>query len=176
MEESVCRVTLGNITKEYKKGTTYSEIAREFQPDYEHQIVLAMVDGYHLRELRKTVEKDCEIHFLTTADPIGNDTYRRSLCFLFIKAFHDISGHDLKHRVRIRVHFTMGPGFYCTVDKKEKPDETFLAKVEARMRELAKWQSQSKSVALILEKLWSCSISMECMTRKGFLRTGGFQR
>ena len=54
MEESVCRVTLGNITKEYKKGTTYSEIAREFQPDYEHQIVLAMVDGYHLRELRKT--------------------------------------------------------------------------------------------------------------------------
>ncbi len=39
MEESVCRVTLGNITKEYKKGTTYSEIAREFQPDYEHQIV-----------------------------------------------------------------------------------------------------------------------------------------
>ena len=22
----------------------------------------------------------------------------RSLCFLFIKAFHDISGHDLKHR------------------------------------------------------------------------------
>ena len=96
MEESVCRVTLGNITKEYKKGTTYSEIAREFQPDYEHQIVLAMVDGYHLRELRKTVEKDCEIHFLTTADPIGNDTYRRSLCFLFIKAFHDISGHDLK--------------------------------------------------------------------------------
>ena len=42
MEESVCRVTLGNITKEYKKGTTYSEIAREFQPDYEHQIVLAL--------------------------------------------------------------------------------------------------------------------------------------
>ena len=74
MEESVCRVTLGNITKEYKKGTTYSEIAREFQPDYEHQIVLAMVDGYHLRELWKTVEKDCEIHFLTTADSIGNDT------------------------------------------------------------------------------------------------------
>ena len=25
MEESVCRVTLGNLTKEYKKGTTYSE-------------------------------------------------------------------------------------------------------------------------------------------------------
>ncbi len=104
-------------------------------------------------------------------------THIEEVCVsFFIKAFHDISGHDLKHRVRIRVHFTMGPGFYCTVDKKEKPDETFLAKVEARMRELAKWQSQSKSVALILEKLWSCSISMECMTRKGFLRTGGFQR
>lgn len=64
MEESVCRVTLGNITKEYKKGTTYSEIAREFQPDYEHQIVLAMVDGYHLRELRKTVEKVARFIFL----------------------------------------------------------------------------------------------------------------
>ena len=50
MEESVCRVTLGNITKEYKKGTTYSEIAREFQPDYEHQIVLAMLSSSGVTE------------------------------------------------------------------------------------------------------------------------------
>ena len=55
MEESVCRVTLGNITKEYKKGTTYSEIAREFQPDYEHQIVLSMVIifGSYGRQLKR---------------------------------------------------------------------------------------------------------------------------
>ena len=53
MEESVCRVTLGNITKEYKKGTTYSEIAREFQPDYEHQIVLAIIFGSYGRQLKR---------------------------------------------------------------------------------------------------------------------------
>ena len=36
---------------------SYQDIAEEFQPRYEHQIVLAFVDGNHLRELRKRVEK-----------------------------------------------------------------------------------------------------------------------
>ena len=65
-----------------------------FRRDYPHQIVLAFVDGYRLQELRKTVESDCSIRFVTTAEKIGHETYKRSLCFLLVKAVHDIGGHE----------------------------------------------------------------------------------
>ena len=68
-----------------------------------------------LQELRKTVEKDCELKFITTADAIGHETYKRSLCFLLVKAVHDVAGHDKIERVRI--HFSVDKGYYCTVDE-----------------------------------------------------------
>ena len=37
-------------------------------------------------------------------------------------------------------------------------------------------EATDEQIQKIGKELWSCSISMECMTRKGFLRTGGFQR
>ena len=52
--------------------------------------------------------------FITTADAIGHETYKRSLCFLLVKAVHDVAGHDKIERVRI--HFSVDKGYYCTVD------------------------------------------------------------
>ena len=85
--------------REYRAGTTYQQIAGEFQSRYEHQIVLAITGKYRLRELSKTVEEDCEITFVTTADSIGHSTYKRSMCFLLVKAVHDSAGHDKIDRV-----------------------------------------------------------------------------
>ena len=91
-----------------------------------------------LQELRKTVEKDCELKFITTADAIGHETYKRSLCFLLVKAVHDVAGHDKIERVRI--HFSVDKGYYCTVDGDIKITEQFLADVAKRMR----WLSDEK--------------------------------
>lgn len=129
-----CRVTVDGEVREYPAGTTYQEIAGEVQPKYPHQIVLVFVDGFHLQELRKTVERDCALHFVTTADPVGYHTYRRSMCFLLVKAVHDVTGHEKAERVMI--HFSVGKGFYCTVSGTVKVDQAFLEKVEKRMREL----------------------------------------
>ena len=114
MESRKCSVCINGETREYDAGTSYQDIAEEFQPRYEHQIVLAFVDGNHLRELRKRVEKDCEIAFVTTGDPIGHAAYKRSMCFLLVKAVHDVAGHDRIERVRI--HFSVDKGYYCTVE------------------------------------------------------------
>lgn len=135
MANQNCTVILDGQKRIYKKGTTYQQIAEEFQPEYEHQIVLVFVDGLRLQELAKTVERDCELTFVTTADEIGHAAYVRSLCFLLVKAVHDAAGHDKIQRVRI--HFSLGSGYYCTVDGDVTPDEAFLEKVSARMRELA---------------------------------------
>ena len=138
MAERKYRVTIDGEVREYAAGTTYQAIAAEFQHRYPHRIVLVFVDQFHLQELRKTVDKDCELKFVTTADPVGYQTYRRSMCFLLVKAVHDAAGHDRVKRVRI--HFSVGKGFYCTVEGGVKLDRAFLQKVEERMRELVEQQ------------------------------------
>ena len=108
MEGRMCKVTVGDRTVEYEAGTKYQTIALDFQKYYDHQIVLAVVGDNRLQELDKTVETDMNLKFLTTADKAGFETYRRSMCFLLVKAIHDIGGHDKVERVRI--HFSVSNG------------------------------------------------------------------
>lgn len=116
-------------------GTAYQTIAEDYQSCYEHQIVLVFVGNNHLQELRKGVENDCEIRFVTTGDAIGHATYKRSMCFLLVKAVHDVAGHDKIERVRI--HFSVDKGYYCTAEGDVKVTEGFLEKVSARMKQLS---------------------------------------
>lgn len=134
MAAETCVVTVDGEKRTYEKGITYKEIARQYQAGYEHQIVLVFVDGFHLQELAKTLEKDCELTFVTTADQIGHAAYVRSLCFLLVKAVHDVAGHENIRRVRI--HFTLGNGYYCTVNGNVEISGEFLEKVDRRMRDI----------------------------------------
>ena len=130
-----CTVMIDGEERRYEKGTAYREIAEEYQSRYDHQIVLVFVDQLRLQELTKTVQKDCTLTFVTTADEIGHATYVRSLCFLLVKALYDTAGHDRIQRVRI--HFSLGCGYYCTVDGKVETNAEFLEKVSQRMKELS---------------------------------------
>ena len=130
-----CTVTIDGEKRRYAKGTTYREIAEEYQSRYAHQIVLVFVDQLRLQELTKTLQKDCSLTFVTTEDEIGHATYVRSLCFLLVKALYDTAGHDKIERVRI--HFSLGSGYYCTVNGDVETDSAFLEKVSQRMRELS---------------------------------------
>lgn len=134
MEKNICTVTIGEETRQYEAGTTYREIAQEFQHLYAHPIVLVYVNKYQLQELNKKLEKDCELGFITTADHIGYQTYKRSMCLLLVKAVHNVGGYD--HVERVRIHFSVSKGYYCTVEGDVAVDEAFLRKVEARMHEL----------------------------------------
>lgn len=129
------KVTIDGKTTEYAEGTSYEQIAKEHQPFYSHQIVLAFVGKYRLRELKKEVEEDCELRFVTTANPIGYAAYKRSMCFLLVKAVHDVAGHDKIERVRL--HFSVDRGYYCTVEGDVELSTAFLKKVEDRMRRLS---------------------------------------
>ena len=111
-EKRMYHVKIKNEVKEYEAGITYHDIAKEYQKDYEHEIVLVFVDG-KLQELHKRLKKDCEISFVTTADPIGHEAYKRSMSFLLVKAVYDVAGH--KNIDKVRMHFAIGPGYYCTI-------------------------------------------------------------
>lgn len=86
-------VTIGDVTKEYPNGTTYLEIAEEYQPQYEDDILLVRING-KLRELHKKVKFDCRLEFFTGRDQPGIQTYHRSTTFLMLKAFYDVVGAE----------------------------------------------------------------------------------
>ena len=78
-------VKVNGIERSYPEGTTYLEIAKEFQDQYENDILLVRVNG-KLRELEKTLAGDSEISFITAKENAGYKTYERSAIFLMLCA------------------------------------------------------------------------------------------
>lgn len=135
MGENGFRVTVNGETLVWPEGTSCLEIAGKYRQVYAHDIVLAMVDG-RLQELFKTVKKDCCIEFLTTADLFGHEAYRRSMSFLLVKAVYDVAGREKIKKVRI--HFSVDKGYYCTVEGQTEVNQDLLDRIEARMREMVR--------------------------------------
>ena len=132
---ALCKVVIGGQIRKYEQGTKYIDIANEYQKDYKNDIVLVFKDKYKLCELNNSLEEDCELEFVTTSDSIGYETYKRSLCFLFVKAVYDVCGHSSVKQVRI--HFSYSHGYYCTLEGDVNVDGTFVYKVRNRMKELS---------------------------------------
>ncbi len=133
MEIRRYQVQVGEKIQEYEEGTTFETIAKDFQGQYEHQIVLGC-ENYKLFELRKTLKRDCQLQFITTGDAVGNQTYRRSMCLMLVKAIHDVCGHGATCKVRI--DFSLSKGYFCTISGDITLDEAFLLQVKNRMLEM----------------------------------------
>ena len=135
MDETKLTVTIEGKEYTYEKGTSYHRIAEDFKNSKDHDIVLVTVDG-RLRELHHTLKKDCVLDFVTTADKIGDNAYRRSMLLMMLKAIYHTAGHEnVEH---VRVQFAVGNGLYCTISGNVEPDAAFLKKVEEKMHELVR--------------------------------------
>ncbi|MDE6890697.1 MAG: nucleoside kinase [Lachnospiraceae bacterium] len=126
------RITIDNVTKEYPKGTSFEEIAREYQPKFEDMIALVIENG-KIRELIKTAEKDSELSFLTIRDNTGHKTYVRTAEMTLVKAVYDVLGEKVR---KVKIEFTIGQGYYCKVDMDEKLGLKHVKQIGERMREL----------------------------------------
>lgn len=135
MEKNTYCVTVGEEKRSYEEGTSYQAIARDFQKDYPHDIVLAFVDG-RLQELYKTLQADCTMQFETTGGSAGHKTYKRSMSLLLVKAIYDVAPREAIGKVRI--HYSVSKGYYCTIEGDVTPDQAFLERVEARMGQMVK--------------------------------------
>lgn len=133
MDKELYNVQIKDEIKRYESGTTYEQIAKEYQKDYPYDIVLVFVDG-RLQELYKPVKSDCVINFVTTADNIGHKTYKRSMSLMLVKAVYDVANHEEIDKVRI--HYAVSKGYYCTIEGTVELNQEFLDKVEARMHEM----------------------------------------
>ena len=136
MSEKV-KVTIAGQVKEYARGTSYKEIAADFQKDYKEDIALVMI-GHRLQELNKLVTEDCDITFITTADEAGHKAYKRSATLLMLKAIYDVAEiEDVGQIEKVRVNFSVDKGLYCTMQGTVQPTQVFLDKVTKRMKKLS---------------------------------------
>lgn len=127
------QVKIHDEIRQYEAGTTYLKIAKEYQKEYSHDIVLVTVDG-KLQELHKKVNRDCTLNFETTACDSGHKTYKRSMSLLLVKAIYDVAEHENVDKVRI--HYSVSKGYYCTIEGNVVLDQQFLDQVEARMHQM----------------------------------------
>ena len=126
-------VKVNGIEKTYPEGTTYLEIARDFQDQYENDILLVRVNG-KLRELEKTLAGDSEISFITAKENAGYKTYERSAIFLMLKAFYEVIPRE-KIR-KIQIDFALGNGIYGELVGDIPVDEKLLTSVKVHMEKL----------------------------------------
>jgi len=125
------KVTIGDVEKMYEDGTSLEDIAKDFQAEYDSDIVMAIRNG-KLCELFKKITSDCKLEFITTGMKPGMQAYRRSATLLMLKAFYDVVGR--KNVKSLFVDFSISKGYFCRATGEFTLNETLLEAVEARMR------------------------------------------
>lgn len=113
MADEKVRLSIGGVTREYPRGTSFLAIAQEYQKDYRDDIVLVVYNN-RLRELGKCAEADGTLSFITTADKTGAKVYRRSVTLLMQKAVYNLWGAD---QISVRVMHSIAQGYYCELEK-----------------------------------------------------------
>lgn len=121
------KVKVNGQEKEYQSGISLAEIAKEYQQEYQYDIILAYVNG-RLRELFKTVSRDCEVSFITTNDDVGFKTYTRGMTLLLLKAIYD--EFEAGSVEQVFVEYAIGNGLYCDIigDFKLTPEKVEAVK------------------------------------------------
>ena len=120
-------------TREYPYGTPYGKIVEEYEGTTRYPIVLVLKNG-KLCELHKKLKKPGTLEFVTTGDEIGHKTYKRSASLLLLKAVYHVAGHENIRKVIL--HFSVGSGYYYTIDGDVTIDREFLDNVKSYMQEL----------------------------------------
>ncbi|MBQ3689271.1 MAG: nucleoside kinase [Bacteroidales bacterium] len=125
-----------DVTKQYPVGTPLKDIAEDQNITLDKPLIGAFVNN-KIKELDYSLFKPKVIKFFDIESAEGQKMYQRSLCFLLVKAFHDIAP-----TLKVIIDHSISKGFYCEISDQEghevKPDEELVSKVKARMIQLVK--------------------------------------
>ena len=119
--------------RQYEKGITAIEIARDLSPRLAAEVLVSQVNG-HVYDLQKPIEEDASVRLLKWDDEEGKKTFWHSSSHLMAEALEALYPG---------VKFGIGPaietGFYYDVDLGDKTiTEVDLKKIEEKMLELAR--------------------------------------
>lgn len=111
-------------------GMTLAQLVKESQEQYKNRIILAKVNG-RLHEIDDTEITEQKVEFVTTDMAIGNETYRRSVVLLMLKAIYKTAPKGAVKKVC--VEYSLSKGLYCNIKGSQKVTEAFLSAVKEKM-------------------------------------------
>ena len=127
------KITLpDNSTKSVPLGSTSQHIADLIGPGLARAVVVAKIDG-ELKDLNTPIKGDCSVELFTGDTPEGHDTLLHSTAHLMAQAVK-----ELYPNAKVTIGPTIENGFYYDFDVDVSFSDEVLAKIESKMRELAK--------------------------------------
>ena len=127
------KITLpDNSTKSVPLGSTSQHIADLIGPGLARAVVVAKIDG-ELKDLNTPIKEDCSVELFTGDTPEGHDTLLHSTAHLMAQAVK-----ELYPNAKVTIGPTIENGFYYDFDVDVSFSDEVLAKIESKMRELAK--------------------------------------
>ncbi|MFT4144546.1 MAG: nucleoside kinase [Mobilitalea sp.] len=129
------KVEINEKIYEYPENASLLEISRDFQKDYDSEIILAFVNN-KLRELFKPAKDQGKIRFVTTATDAGHKTYVRGMILVMLKALYAEFGAE--NVMKVSTEYTISNGLYCEYEGKLELTSERLLAVKKRMDDLVK--------------------------------------
>ena len=126
-------LTIDGEKKKYPAGTSFEQIADEYQSRYDGQIALVAENGTY-RELHKKIKKDATIDFITFKDVSGHKTYVRTAILILMKALDDELKNDKSKQ--FKVEFVVGNGYYVKPLFDTEITDEFVENVKKRMMKM----------------------------------------
>ena len=122
-------VSYNNKKYVYQKGISLLEISKDFQKDFDDNIIVSKVNG-SITELNTNIFNNSVIEFFDRNSFIGNSVYQSGLLFILIKSFNDLYKSDLviKHSIDKGIFIKS----LCNIDEQK------LDKVKERMNNIIK--------------------------------------
>ncbi len=127
------KLTIDGEVKEYEKGVTFEEIARDYADRFQSDIAGVIYNG-GLKELLHKPSEDGELIFYDMGSFAGHRSYARTATFLFMKAAEDVIGRE--NIMKLKAEFTIGTGCYISGKGNFKADAELAKAIESRMQKL----------------------------------------
>ena len=109
------KVKYKNNDYTYEKGTTLLEISKDFQKEFEQEIIMGSVNG-RPSELNCILPDESIVDFYDNTSVIGNRVYESGLVFILVEAFQNV----LKSEIKIK--YSIDKGIYIETKKKISQD------------------------------------------------------
>lgn len=129
MIDASLKVTIFGEEKKIMAGTTFEDIAKEYQSKFNYPIVVAKEKGIY-KELSEVIEGNSEIEFIDFSDREGNRIYLNGLVYLLIYSVKELYGKN----TRVYVRYTIDKGLYITLNKKITKD--MIKEIKNKMLEV----------------------------------------
>lgn len=126
------KVIINENIYDYNDNVTYYEIAKDFQKDFENDILLVRVNGI-VKELGENAQSNDIIEFLTYNDDVGYDAYVSTTLLLFFKAINKVFAS--KYHVVSSLKFTQNKGYYISPNDNSSYSKKEIDEIIASVKE-----------------------------------------